>query len=623
MKRIILSILLLLPTPILAQSGPFLVPMLGQFERTEKQRQDKEKLIESIFDTKEKACAYYLKYALEALHKRKLDEAMSKANHAWLTMPEEPQVYQTFGLILLKRKKYDQALEIIQKGAVINPTNEILQATFEELKPFLKSDLNAREKKKISYIIKSPMEENEESSDSDLSEPIFAQSDPQLIPMLGQTERTDKQKQDKKLLIESFFDTKEKACAYYLKYALEALHRGDLDEAMSKANHAWLTMPENGETYQTFALILLKREKHDQALEMLTKGTEIAPINEMLLSKFEDLKPFLKSELDAREKKIVTYIIESPIERNEEPGNSDLPVPKFEYPQKPMPMFGNNSEAIRRAKDYIYGFDDGFESKEYSKIKSRMTVAGVTYTNSENRVKFVPKKVTKKTRARERSSNAFNYGSYISRSKEYLQGGNLGKAMLYANYAWITTRNYTYDPFVNPGELHYTFSEILLARKDSKDAMFYIKMAIKSDPDNTLYLKKLEEISETMEDWEIANKKEMELKRMAMEKEIKLKRIAKERARIERENKILEGKIITAKEYLYPDRLKHLLNNPNLGDEQTRTITDTIELIDWKIADSSKDIESYNRFIETLPNSEWVAEAEIAIKSSKSNPASN
>jgi Tfp pilus assembly protein PilF len=113
------------------------------------------------------------------------------------------------------------------------------------------------------------------------------QPDPKVLPMFGQTTKTeDQQLRDEKFLssCDANFTTRKEASNFFMERGWEYLNEGQTDTAMYRFNLAWLLNPDNSDTYWAFGLVTVAKGNPAEAVGYYEKALALNPKSSLLLS---------------------------------------------------------------------------------------------------------------------------------------------------------------------------------------------------------------------------------------------------------------------------------------------------------------------------------------------------
>ncbi|MBL7157067.1 MAG: tetratricopeptide repeat protein [Candidatus Omnitrophica bacterium] len=100
------------------------MPMYGNVPKTPYQKEMDEQFIKKVieqFGSRKAAAKEHVAFAWYYYNKGDLKTAMKRFNQAWLLDPNNEEVFSGFGLLMSKRRQYDDTKAMYDKAIQINP----------------------------------------------------------------------------------------------------------------------------------------------------------------------------------------------------------------------------------------------------------------------------------------------------------------------------------------------------------------------------------------------------------------------------------------------------------------------------------------------------------------------
>ena len=109
----------------------------------------------------------------------------------------------------------------------------------------------------------------------------LAQNDISLEPMYGHQQKTAKQLEADRFLIDKarqvFNGDMRMAANDAIKHGVAAMHARDYERAIRRFNQAWLFDPTTPQVYESFAGYLVVKGRNQEALQYLQRAHELDP----------------------------------------------------------------------------------------------------------------------------------------------------------------------------------------------------------------------------------------------------------------------------------------------------------------------------------------------------------
>jgi tetratricopeptide (TPR) repeat protein len=126
-------VLLLVASTTFGQDQPSYktLPLFGGIKKNEQQQKQDEKFLKSCdasFTTRQEASKFFMDRGWEYLAEGQTDTAMYRFNLAWLLNPDNGDTYWAFGLVSTAINKPDEALSLLERALVFQPSNSLLHS---------------------------------------------------------------------------------------------------------------------------------------------------------------------------------------------------------------------------------------------------------------------------------------------------------------------------------------------------------------------------------------------------------------------------------------------------------------------------------------------------------------
>jgi Tfp pilus assembly protein PilF len=118
---------------------------------------------------------------------------------------------------------------------------------------------------------------------------LESKTDIRLLPKYGNVEKTEKQKEADKILIETMLkhdSSLRKASNRFINLGFQFLYKNDIKTAMYRFNQAYVLDPTNTDIYWGFGAIYMSLEQYEKAKEQYEEGLKITPDNTHILTDY-------------------------------------------------------------------------------------------------------------------------------------------------------------------------------------------------------------------------------------------------------------------------------------------------------------------------------------------------
>lgn len=151
---------------------------------------------------------------------------------------------------------------------------------------------------------------------------LESKTDIRLLPKYGNVEKTKKQKEADKILIETMIkhdSSLGKASNRFINLGFQFLYKNDIKTAMYRFNQAYVLDPTNTDIYWGFGAIYMSLGQYEKAKEQYEEGLKITPNNTHILTdygtyfmwQYSALKPTDKEKAMIKLDSAMTYMSKS------------------------------------------------------------------------------------------------------------------------------------------------------------------------------------------------------------------------------------------------------------------------------------------------------------------------
>lgn len=112
------------------------LPMYGGKVKTKGQIEADNKFIEEAIKSagsREKATSHFLKRGWQYLSKGDLKTSIKRFNQAWLITPDHPEIFWGFGIVLARKKDFDESIKMFKESYRIDHANPRLLIDFAHI----------------------------------------------------------------------------------------------------------------------------------------------------------------------------------------------------------------------------------------------------------------------------------------------------------------------------------------------------------------------------------------------------------------------------------------------------------------------------------------------------------